>query len=113
MRVAVISDIHGNYHALEAVLAEIDRAKPREIWCLGDLVGYGPRPNRCTKEAAMRMSVCLAGNHDLGVTGAIPLEQFSRGAAIAAHDHERHRGAELELGRPDLAHRVRGARATK
>ena len=47
MRVAVISDIHANYHALEAVFAAIDRESPDEIWCLGDLVGYGPRPNRC------------------------------------------------------------------
>ena len=47
MRVAVISDIHGNYHALEAVLAEVTAEAPDEIWCLGDVVGYGPEPNRC------------------------------------------------------------------
>jgi len=47
MRVAVISDIHGNLHALEAVLADIDSQAPDEIWCLGDVVGYGPRPNEC------------------------------------------------------------------
>ena len=47
MRVAVISDIHGNLHALEAVLAELEHEQPDELWCLGDLVGYGPQPNRC------------------------------------------------------------------
>ena len=47
MRIAVISDIHANLHALEAVLADIDRRGADEIWCLGDVVGYGPRPNEC------------------------------------------------------------------
>jgi predicted phosphodiesterase len=47
MRVAVISDVHGNEHALVAVLAAVDAAKPDEIWCLGDTVGYGPAPHRC------------------------------------------------------------------
>ena len=84
MRVAVISDIHGNLHALEAVLAAIDDERPDAIWCLGDLVGYGPRPNECTEAVAQRANVCLVGNHDLGVTGAISLEEFSHDAATAA-----------------------------
>jgi predicted phosphodiesterase len=84
MRVAVISDIHGNLHALEAVLAAIDDERPDAIWCLGDLVGYGPRPNECTETVAQRANVCLVGNHDLGVTGAISLEEFSHDAALAA-----------------------------
>ena len=48
LRVAVISDIHANLHALEAVLGAIDTHPPDELWCLGDLVGYGPRPNEAT-----------------------------------------------------------------
>ena len=56
-----------------------------EIWCLGDLVGYGADPDACVALAHQHCSICLAGNHDLGVRGAIPFEQFSRGAAIAAH----------------------------
>jgi len=45
MRVAVISDVHANYHALTAVLEQIDGAAVDAVWCLGDTVGYGPRPN--------------------------------------------------------------------
>jgi predicted phosphodiesterase len=84
MRVAVISDIHGNLHALESVLAAIDGERPDAIWCLGDLVGYGPRPNECCELVAARANVCLVGNHDLGVTGAISLQEFSHDAATAA-----------------------------
>src|SRR5205823_1257 len=71
MRVAVISDIHSNLHALEAVLAAIDTEAPDELWCLGDLVGYGPRPNECCAAIAERADVGLAGNHDLVVGGGL------------------------------------------
>jgi predicted phosphodiesterase len=84
MRVAVISDIHGNYHALEAALAEIRSEAPDEIWCLGDVVGYGPEPNSCCKVVEAAASLCLAGNHDLAVLGVVPLEDFNGDAAIAA-----------------------------
>ncbi len=84
MKIAVISDIHGNSHALEAVLDEIDASDCQELWCLGDLVGYGARPDACVELARRHASVCLAGNHDLGVCGVLALEQFSRGAALAA-----------------------------
>jgi predicted phosphodiesterase len=85
VRIAVVSDVHGNRHAFEAVLDAIAESGCQEIWCLGDLVGYGADPDDCVALAHQHCSICLAGNHDLGVTGAIPLEQFSRGAAIAAH----------------------------
>jgi diadenosine tetraphosphatase ApaH/serine/threonine PP2A family protein phosphatase len=84
MRVAVVSDIHSNLHALEAVLAAIDEEAPDELWCLGDLVGYGPRPNECCARVAERADVCLAGNHDLAVRGTIDLDEFGGDAAIAA-----------------------------
>jgi predicted phosphodiesterase len=84
MRVAVISDIHANYHALEAVFAAIDREQPDEIWCLGDLVGYGPQPNRSCTAVAGRVTVCLCGNHDLAVLGALSIETFTPDAAEAA-----------------------------
>jgi predicted phosphodiesterase len=84
MRAAVVSDIHSNLHALEAVLAAIDAEAPDELWCLGDLVGYGPRPNECCATVAERAHVCLAGNHDLAVRGTIDLEEFGGEAAVAA-----------------------------
>jgi predicted phosphodiesterase len=84
MRVAVISDIHANFHALEAVFAAIDLEQPDEIWCLGDLVGYGPRPNRCCAAVAARATICLAGNHDLAVLGTLSVDDFTPDAAAAA-----------------------------
>ena len=84
MRIAVITDIHANLHALEAVLAAIDDQAVDELWCLGDLVGYGPRPNECVSLVRERASVCLAGNHDLVVLGKIDLSAFAGEAAAAA-----------------------------
>ena len=84
MRVAVISDIHGNLVALEATLAAIADEEPDEIWCLGDVVGYGPRPNECCERVATDADICLVGNHDLGVLGRIGLSVFSPEAAAAA-----------------------------
>jgi predicted phosphodiesterase len=84
MRVGVISDIHGNAAALEAVLDALEEDELDEVWCLGDLVGYGPDPNRCCELVAHRSDLCLVGNHDLGVIGAIPLDEFSPDAAAAA-----------------------------
>jgi predicted phosphodiesterase len=82
--VAVVSDVHANLHALDSVLAAIDADEPDELWCLGDLVGYGARPNECCELIEARASVCLAGNHDLAVRGTIDLAEFSGDAAVAA-----------------------------
>jgi predicted phosphodiesterase len=84
MKVAVVSDIHGNRHAFEAVLEAIAASDAEELWCLGDLVGYGADPDACVELAREHAAICLAGNHDLGVRGDLPLEDFSRGAALAA-----------------------------
>jgi predicted phosphodiesterase len=84
VRIAIVSDIHGNRHAFEAVLDAIEASDCEEMWCLGDLVGYGADPDACVELARRYAAVCLAGNHDLGVRGDLPLEQFSRGAALAA-----------------------------
>ena len=83
-RVAVISDVHANWHALDAVLQEIEREEPDELWCLGDLVDYGPRPNPCCAAVERRATICLSGNHDLGVLGEIGLEEFAGDAVAAA-----------------------------
>jgi diadenosine tetraphosphatase ApaH/serine/threonine PP2A family protein phosphatase len=69
---------------LEAVLESIDGVAPDEIWCLGDLVGYGPRPNRCCAVTAERADVCLIGNHDLAVLGRLDLAEFAPDAAASA-----------------------------
>src|SRR3954465_12804717 len=84
MQVAILSDIHGNRHAFEAVLSDAEDAGADKMWCLGDLVGYGAEPDACVQLARRHAAICLAGNHDLGVTGEIGLDEFSTGAAIAA-----------------------------
>lgn len=87
MRLAVISDIHGNLYALEKVLGEIDRDPPDEIWCLGDTVGYGSRPNECCDLVQARCSLALVGNHDLVALGStgVDAEDFNPEAALALH----------------------------
>jgi predicted phosphodiesterase len=84
MRVAVISDIHGNLHALDAVLRTLESEQVDALWCLGDLVGYGPQPNRCTTAVAARAELCLVGNHDLAALGRLAIEEFSPDAATSA-----------------------------
>lgn len=84
MSIAVISDIHANRQALEAVLRDASASGATELWCLGDLVGYGADPNDCVNLVRDNASLCLVGNHDLAVTGEIPLDEFSRGAGVAA-----------------------------
>lgn len=72
MKRAIISDIHGNLEALEAVFRDIDRRNDKgekigEILCLGDFLGYGPNPRECAEAVRRRCSVVLAGNHELGL----------------------------------------------
>jgi predicted phosphodiesterase len=84
MRLAILSDIHSNLAALEAVLADIDGDDGiDEIWCLGDVVGYGADPDACTELVSERASLCLVGNHDLAVLGALDISSFSPAAAEA------------------------------
>ena len=90
MRIAILSDIHANLIALQVVLAEIDRLQPDTIWCLGDIVGYGPEPQACADLIRERAAVCLAGNHDLAVIGKTPLADFNDIAAYAARWQREH-----------------------
>src|SRR5215208_7652111 len=83
-RVALVSDVHGNLPAFKAVLEDAKGEGVDEIWCLGDLVGYGAQPTECVELAREECTVCLAGNHDLVVTGGIDIADFSRSAAVAA-----------------------------
>ncbi len=84
MRVAVISDVHSNLQALEAVLEHAGREGFDELWCLGDIVGYGGRPSECLALVRERCAVCLGGNHDLVVSGVLDIDQFTSEAGVAA-----------------------------
>ena len=77
MRIAVISDIHGNLPALEAVLEKVDELHGGDIICLGDTVGYGPFPQECLEIVRRRCDVVLQGNHDSGLVGETSIEDFN------------------------------------
>jgi diadenosine tetraphosphatase ApaH/serine/threonine PP2A family protein phosphatase len=84
MRYAFIADIHSNLAALQAVLEDIDiKGGVDEIWCLGDIVGYGPQPRECLELVKKHCSVCIAGNHDRAVVGKLELTWFNSAAAEA------------------------------
>ncbi|HEX8075325.1 MAG TPA: metallophosphoesterase family protein [Thermoleophilaceae bacterium] len=71
MRYGVVSDVHGNLHALETVLAALERAGAERILCPGDIVGYGPRPNECAARLREAGAMAVAGNHDLMAVGRL------------------------------------------
>jgi diadenosine tetraphosphatase ApaH/serine/threonine PP2A family protein phosphatase len=77
---AIISDIHGNLEALEAVLEDIRKQDLTEIYCLGDIIGYGPNPRECI-DRVMKCQMCLLGNHDQGAL--FDPEGFNSGAERA------------------------------
>jgi diadenosine tetraphosphatase ApaH/serine/threonine PP2A family protein phosphatase len=77
----IVSDIHANLTALEAVLA--DAPGFDEIWCLGDLVGYGPDPNECVERIQDFPHISLAGNHDWAALGRLDLDTFNTDARVA------------------------------
>ena len=68
--IAIISDIHGNYPALRAVLSELDRMKPKLVLCLGDIAGYYCLLNECIDALRERPIIRLLGNHDYYLTTA-------------------------------------------
>ena len=81
VRYLVISDIHSNYEALEMVLD--DAGSVDEIWCLGDVVGYGPDPNSCVELLTSYPHRCIAGNHDWATVGKLDLDDFNHDARLA------------------------------
>lgn len=81
MRILLVSDIHANLVALETVLrnaGDYDR-----IWCLGDVVGYGPEPNACIETLRAREALSIAGNHDWAVLDKLDLAEFNPDARRA------------------------------
>ncbi len=81
MRCLLVSDIHGNLAALDAVIR--DAGQFDMIWCLGDMVGYGPDPNECVARLREYPHVCLAGNHDWAVLGKLDIHTFNSDARAA------------------------------
>lgn len=82
MRCAIISDVHGNLPALDAVLTQVGEVD--QLWCLGDLVGYGPQPNECITRLRERAALCVAGNHDWAAIGKMDTNDFNPDASKAA-----------------------------
>ena len=81
-KILVISDVHANMVALEAVLA--DAGKVDQTWCLGDLVGYGPQPNECVERIAnLPKLTCIMGNHDYAAISDMSLDTFNSDARKA------------------------------
>jgi predicted phosphodiesterase len=75
MRYGVISDVHANLHALEAVRSLLEAESVDAYLCAGDLVGYGPLPNECVTEVTALPGLCVAGNHDLIALGRLSADQ--------------------------------------
>ena len=84
MRCAIVADIHANLAAFTAVLNDIDgRGGVEEVWCLGDIVGYGPDPHQCLELLCRYNHVCVAGNHDWAAIGKLDTSDFNPDAAAA------------------------------
>lgn len=114
MRYAVLSDIHGNLEALEAVLADAE-ARTDVVLCLGDVVGYGADPEACMELIAVRAAATVAGNHEHAVAGLLDLDWFNDSARAAAEwtrerldeDHRSYLAAlplQAEVGDATLVH---------
>ena len=83
--IAIISDIHSNLEALQAALDYIDNHKIESIYCLGDIVGYGPNPNECIELIRKRCQVVLMGNHDYAAVGLANIEYFNEYAKMSTY----------------------------
>lgn len=84
MRYAILADIHSNLVAFKAVLQDLKkRGGFDKIWCLGDVVGYGPEPGACIELLKQLDYICIAGNHDRAIVGLIDILDFNEDAAQA------------------------------
>jgi diadenosine tetraphosphatase ApaH/serine/threonine PP2A family protein phosphatase len=82
MRILIISDIHANLTAFETVLADA-KNEWEYVWCLGDVVGYGPDPNECVELLRSMPHLCLAGNHDWAALSRLDIRTFNPDARKA------------------------------
>jgi putative phosphoesterase len=85
MKIAIVSDIHGNLEALNRVLEYIRENDIEEIYCLGDVVGYGPNPNECVELIRENCKAVLMGNHDYAAIGLANIEYFNEYAKISTY----------------------------
>ncbi len=83
MRYGLISDVHGNWEALQAVLRALEKESVDQILCAGDIVGYGANPQECLVSIRNQLIPCVAGNHDWGVCGLLDLVRFNPWAQTA------------------------------
>ena len=89
MRIAILTDIHANLPALEAVLADVDTVGVDYMACLGDIVGYGGRPEECCELLRRRADAVVIGNHDAAMTGRMEYDYYRRTAREALDIHRR------------------------
>ncbi len=80
MKIAILSDIHGNYDALTRVLADVDALRPDRTVCLGDCVGYGPEPEEVIQTIRRRRIPTIAGNHEMAIRVPDDLKRFNPSA---------------------------------
>ena len=86
MQYAIIADIHANLAAFDAVLDDIhQRGGVEALWCLGDIVGYGPDPRQCLERLRQYKHICVAGNHDWAAINKLDTTNFNPDAAAACH----------------------------
>jgi len=108
MRIVIVSDVHANLAALEAVLRHAEAPGPIDgIWCLGDTVGYGPQPSQCVARLRELGATLVAGNHDRAATGKMGTEEFNPDAATAAlwtRDHLEDAAAAYLDSLPEVAY---------
>ena len=98
MKLALISDLHANRPACEAVLADIEEQGIERIACLGDIIGYGPEPEWCIDQVMARCEWSLMGNHDEALfAGAAEFNTYAREALVYTRKKLRPRGFMLVL----------------
>jgi predicted phosphodiesterase len=83
VKIGIFSDVHGNLEALEAVVRLLRDKGATRFVCCGDIVGYGPDPNLCVETIRRMHCTCVAGNHDYGVVGKVPIDGFNSAATQA------------------------------